>query len=95
MENFSAEIFSNPREVGAKAERQLLPLAPLIEYYSREMGEFPGCLMIATNFLRDARQMKGWETLSPEIQQSVEQAEALVISVMARLLKAAQNPENF
>lgn len=72
--------------VGATAEARLDPLSPLIEYYTREMGELPGRLMIATNFLRDVRLMPGWATQPPETRQAVEQAEALVVSVMIRLL---------
>jgi hypothetical protein len=72
--------------VGATAEARLDPLSPLIEYYTREMGELPGRLMIATNFLRDVRLMPGWTTQPPETRQAVEQAEALVVSVMIRLL---------
>ena len=72
--------------VGATAEARLAPLEPLIEYYTREMGELSGRLMIATNFLRDARLMPGWATQPPETREAVEQAEALVISVMIRLL---------
>jgi hypothetical protein len=74
--------------VGATAEARLDPLSPLIEYYTREMGELPGRLMIATNFLRDVRLMPGWATQPPETRQAVEQAEALVVSVMIRLLNA-------
>lgn len=74
--------------VGVTAEARLVPLAPLIEYYEREMGELPGRLMIATSFLGDVQQMGGWETQSPEIRQAVEQAQALVVSVMVRLLNA-------
>ncbi|GAC1561092.1 MAG: hypothetical protein NVS2B7_35420 [Herpetosiphon sp.] len=62
--------------VGATAEQQLEPLAPLIDYYRREMGELPGRLMIATSFLGDAQMMPGFA------------AQALVVSVMVRLLHA-------
>src|SRR5690349_4260977 len=74
--------------VGASAEARLEALGPLIEYYTREMGELPGRLMIATNFLRDAQMMPGWAAQVPETQVAVEQAEALVVSVMIRLLNA-------
>ncbi|MDP9311834.1 MAG: hypothetical protein M3R24_13295 [Chloroflexota bacterium] len=73
--------------VGVTAEARLEPLAPLIEYYTREMGELPGRLMIATNFLGDAQVMHG-ASQSAEIRQAVEQAQALVVSVMIRLLNA-------
>jgi hypothetical protein len=74
--------------VGVTAETQLEPIEPLIEYYAREMGELPGRLMIATNFLGDVQLMPDWETLSPEARGAVEQAQALAVSVMIRLLNA-------
>ncbi|GAC1565473.1 MAG: hypothetical protein NVS3B14_03300 [Ktedonobacteraceae bacterium] len=74
--------------VGATAEARLTPLQPLIEYYEREMGELPGRLMIATSFLGDVQLMSGWSELSPEFRQAVEQAQALVVSAMVRILNA-------
>ena len=87
MEFFERDAFSSQSGVGAKAEARLLPLTPLVEYYEREMGELAGRLMIATNFLQDAQLMPGWKAQSEEIHQAVEQAQALVVSVMVRLLK--------
>lgn len=72
--------------VGAKAEASLVELAPLIEYYEREMGQFPGRLMIAASFLGDVPMMPGWNEMTPEVRQSIEKAQALVVSVMIRLL---------
>jgi len=72
--------------VGATAEARLLSLGPLIEYYEREMGELPGRLMIAISFLNDVQSMPGWSSLMPEFRASVEQAQALAVSVMIRLL---------
>ena len=74
--------------IGATAEARLAALGPLIEFYEREMGPLPGRLMIATSFLRDMQLLRGWATQSPEAQAAVVQAEALVISVMIRLLTA-------
>ena len=74
--------------VGATAEARLTTLLPLIEYYEREMGELPGRLMIATSFLGDVKMMPGWSAQSPEVSAAIEQAEALVVSVMIRLLNA-------
>lgn len=79
----------NPEQwqgVGAKAEAELVLLAPLIEYYEREMGELPGRLMIATSFLEDVPLMADWNKLTPEVQQSIKQAQSLIVSVMVRLL---------
>ena len=78
------------RGVGATAEARLLPLQPLIEYYEREMGEWPGRLMIVTSFLGDVQLMSGWSELSPEFRQAVEQAQALVVSTMVRILNAQE-----
>ena len=76
--------------VGATAEARLSPLTPLIEYYEREMGVLPGRLMIATSFLGDVQLMSGWSELSSEFRQAVEQAQALVVSVMVRMLNAQE-----
>ncbi len=76
--------------VGATAEAGLATLTPLIEYYEREMGELPGRLMMAASFLEDIKLMDRWNSESPEAQAAVEQAKALVVSVMVRLLHAQQ-----
>jgi hypothetical protein len=74
--------------VGVTAEARLSTLQPLIEYYAREMGELPGRLMMAASFLEDLKLMPGWSSQLPEVQEAVEKAEALAISVMIRLLNA-------
>lgn len=81
---------ANPidRGVGATAEARLDTLRPLIEYYEREMGELPGRLMMAASFLGDLKLMPGWEAQSPEVCAAVEKAEALVVSVMIRIMNA-------
>ena len=78
------------RGVGASAEVRLAPLRSLIEFYEREMGEWPGRLMIATSFLGDAQLMAGWSELSPEFRQAIEQAQALVVSTMVRIMNAQE-----
>lgn len=90
MEPFDGPLWQ--QGVGATAEARLAPLAPFIEYYVREMGELPGRLMIATSFLADAQSMADWSQLSPEFCQAVEQAQALVVSVMVRILNMQQEP---
>ena len=77
--------------VGSSAERKLQEIAPLVEYYEREMGVGVGRLMLATNFLRDARLMQ--PNLTPETRVALEQAEALVISVTIRFLNAHSDAE--
>jgi hypothetical protein len=83
---FIEDVVRQQQGVGTMAEARLVPLKPLIEYYEREMGELPGRLMIATSFLGDVQLMPSWSELSPEIRQAVEQAQALVVSVMIRVL---------
>lgn len=84
------DIYPDPivQGVGATAEARLATLLPLIEYYEREMGELPGRLMIAASFLGDLKLMPGWEGQSPEVCAAVEKAEALVVSVMIRIMNA-------
>jgi len=87
---YIGDITQFQQGVGATAEARLAPLQPLIEYYEREMGELAGRLMIATSFLGDVQLMSGWSELSPEFRLSVEQAQALVISVMVRILNGQE-----
>ncbi len=75
---------------GATSEVMLEPLMPLSDYYTREMGELPGRLMMALGFLDDAQLTASWSTQTPEARQAVEQARALVVSVMIRLLNAQE-----
>ncbi len=77
--------------VGATAEASLVTLSPLIEYYEREMGELPGRLMIAASFLEDIKLMDEWSSRSPAAQAGLEQAKALVVSVMVRMLNTQQD----
>ncbi len=74
--------------VGATAEEKIKAIAPLVEYFETEMGVGAGRLMLATNFLRDAREMQ--PALTPEARAALEQAEALVVSIMIRLLGTRQ-----
>ncbi len=76
--------------VGAAAEARLVPLTPLIEFYTREMGELPGRLMIATSFLGDVQLMPDWSSQTVELREAIEQAQALIVSVMIRLLNAQE-----
>ena len=88
MDRDHDELREHRAGVGATAEGLLEPLEPLIEYYAREMGELPGRLMMALSFLDDAQLTPGWSAQSAEARQTVEQARALVVSVMIRLLNA-------
>lgn len=86
--DFFGDLPTRDAGVGATAEARLAPLGPLIEYYEREMGPLPGRLMIATSFLRDVQVLVPWAGQPAELREAVEQAEALVVSVMIRLLNA-------
>jgi hypothetical protein len=44
-----------------------MPLQPLLDRFTDEMGDLPGRLMLALSFLRDARQMND-VPLKPEVQ---------------------------
>lgn len=77
--------------VGASAEQRLEKIAPLMEYFETEMGVGAGRLMLATNFLRDAREMQ--PGMSPQAKAALLQAEALVVSVMIRFLNAGQESQ--
>lgn len=83
---FIEDVAQLQQGVGATAEARLVPLAPLIEFYAREMGDLPGRLMIATSFLGDMQLMPGWSSQAPEFREAVEQAQALIVSAMIRLL---------
>ena len=83
---FIEDVAQLQQGVGATAEARLGNLSPLIEFYGREMGELPGRLMIATSFLGDVQLMPDWSSRTAELSEAVEQAQALVISVMIRLL---------
>lgn len=91
MNALDEDLHRYQQGVGATAETRLEPLAPLIEFYTREMGELPGRLMMATSFLGDVQLMPGWSAQSLEARQAVEQAQALVISVMVRVLNEQAN----
>ncbi len=83
---FIGDVTRLQQGVGSTAEAHLVPLTPLIEFYEREMGDLPGRLMIATSFLGDVQLMPDWSTQTPELREAVEHAQALVVSVMVRLL---------
>ncbi|MGK0619532.1 hypothetical protein [Meiothermus cerbereus] len=74
--------------MGVTAEEKIKAIAPLVEYFETEMGVGAGRLMLATNFLRDAREMQ--PALTPEARAALEQAEALVVSIMIRFLGTRQ-----
>lgn len=86
MEFIEEDVTQLQQGVGATAEAHLILLTPLIEFYAREMGELPGRLMIATSFLGDLQLMPDWPLQTSELREAVEQAQALIVSVMIRML---------
>ena len=74
--------------LGTTAEEKIKTIAPLVKYFETEMGLGAGRLMLAINFLRDAREMQ--PNMNPEAKAALEQAEALVVSIMIRFLNAGQ-----
>jgi hypothetical protein len=88
---FIEDAKQRQKDVGATAEARLIPLTPLIEYYEREMGDLSGRLMIAASFLGDMQLMPEWSSQTPELREAIEQAQALVVSVMIRLLNMQES----
>ncbi|MDQ3513444.1 MAG: hypothetical protein M3462_07230 [Chloroflexota bacterium] len=68
---------------------ELEPIAPLVEYYVREMGQLAGRLMAALSFLVDLEDSHGWEDQTPQARETVRYSRALVASVL-RVVAAAQ-----
>ena len=69
--------------------RGLEPLEPLIEYYSRQMGQLSGRLMTALSFLADLENGHDWDNHTAQVKESVHYARLLVASVL-RAAAAAQ-----
>ena len=69
--------------------RGLEPIAPLVEYYAREMGQLAGRLMGALSLLVDLEDSYGWDGQSPQARDTVRYSRLLVASVL-RIVAAAQ-----
>ena len=69
------DIAANPT-----GERELL--APLIEYYVREMGPIPGRLMLALSLLTDLEDSAGWSGQDLATRRAVHQARLLTNEVL-------------
>ena len=67
----------------------LEPIAPMIEYYAREMGQLAGRLMAALSLLVDLEDSHGWEAQSAQARHTVHYSRLLVASVL-RVVAAAQ-----
>ena len=49
--------------------------------------------MIATSFLADVQLMPGWSFQTSELREAIEQAQALVVSVMIRILNMQEKDD--
>ena len=70
-------------------DRGLEPIEPLIEYYSRQMGQLSGRLMTALSFLADLESGHDWDNHTAQVRESVHYARLLIASVL-RAVAAAQ-----
>ena len=60
----------------------LEPIAPLVEFYTREMGQLAGRLMAALSLLVDLEDSYGWADQSAQARETVRYSRALVASVL-------------
>ena len=67
----------------------LEPIEPLIEYYTREMGQLAGRLMTALSLLADLEDSYGWEDQGQQARDTVRYSRLLVASVL-RIVASAQ-----
>lgn len=67
-------------------------LEPLIDYYSKLLGENPGRLMAALSLLADLEYSEDWKRIAPQVRLSIELAKELTADVFNRLV-AAQGDE--
>lgn len=84
----------NPPEQDPYAEwnRGLEPIEPLIEYYSRQMGQLSGRLMTALSFLTDLEDAYDWGSHTAEVQEAVHYSRLLIASVL-KMVAAAQEAQ--
>jgi hypothetical protein len=60
----------------------LEPIEPLVEYYTREMGQLAGRLMATLSLLVDLEDSHGWQDQGEQARQSVRYSRLLVASVL-------------
>lgn len=73
----------------AEWNRGLEPIEPLIEYYSRQMGQLSGRLMTALSFLADLENGHDWDSHTAQVRESVHYTRLLIASVL-RIVAATQ-----
>lgn len=79
-------------EAFAEWNKGLEAIEPLIEYYSRQMGQLSGRLMTALSFLADLENGHDWDNHTAQVRESVHYARLLVASVL-KIVVAAQEAE--
>ena len=84
-----------PVEQQAYAEwnRGLEAIEPLIDYYTRQMGQLSGRLMAALSFLDDLKNSRAWPDQAAQVRETVNYASLLIASVL-KMVAAAQAEEN-
>ena len=84
----------NPPEQDSYAEwnKGLEAIEPLIEYYSRQMGQLSGRLMTALSFLTDLEDAHDWGSHTAEVQEAVHYSRLLITSVL-RMVAATQEAQ--
>lgn len=80
------------RDPFAGWNQELEPIEPLIEYYSRQMGQLSGRLMTALSFLTDLENGHDWDNHTVQVRESVHYARLLIASVL-QAVAAAQTEQ--
>jgi len=84
---------SPEQDVFAAWNEGLEPIEPLIDYYSRQMGQLSGRLMTALSFLADLEDGHDWDGHAPHVRDAVHYSRLLIASVL-KLVAAAQADES-
>jgi len=72
-------------------DRGLEPIEPMVDYYSRQMGQLAGRLMAALSLLVDLEDSYGWDGQTTQARETVRYSRLLVASVLR--IVAAQAPQ--
>lgn len=76
-------------------DHELQPIAPLVDYHTREMGQVAGRLMVTLSLLTDLENSYGWDRQPDQHRETVRYARLLVSSVfrLITLTEAGQDDE--
>ena len=78
-----------PSAENSDLDADLEPIEPLIQYYSRQMGQLSGRLMVALSFLVDLEDSPHWQQQDAITRQPVHYSRLLIASVL-RMVAAEQ-----